>query len=31
MFYGEIPAFDHLMEMLQSLEDEINDLPPSRV
>lgn len=24
MFYGEIPEFDHLMETLQGLEDEIN-------
>ena len=26
MFYGEIPAFDQLMETLQSLEDEINKM-----
>jgi len=29
MFYGEIPAFDDLMETLQSLEDEINAGAPS--
>jgi len=26
MFYGDIPAFDHLMETLQNLEQEINEL-----
>ena len=26
MFYGEIPTFDHLMETLQCLEDEINGI-----
>jgi len=26
MFCGEVPAFDHLMETLQGLEDEINEL-----
>ncbi len=26
MFYGEVPAFDYLMEILQSLEVEINEM-----